>query len=156
MKSVFPNPCLAAYTKKKNKEAKSKSESSDSESEEYESVYFPHDKEIHERLERNTEDGKVYQPIDVYRVEMTVFSLGAATLTIFVDWIRDNDSVSLNQVRTWLFLAKFRHKVKDIFKGWILNYDASTVKEASPPEFMHGIVFFFQKFFLSIRFLFLS
>lgn len=66
------------------------------------------------------------------RVEITIFPLGTAVLIIQLNWITSRAAVgpqniryynplSIEDLRTWLFLSKFRHKVVNLYEGWMLN-----------------------------------
>jgi hypothetical protein len=68
----------------------------------------------------------------VERVEITLFPLGTAVLIIQLNWITNRAAVgpghqryfnplSVEDLRTWLFLSKFRHKVVNLYEGWMLN-----------------------------------
>jgi hypothetical protein len=53
-----------------------------------------------------------YLRITVTRIELTVFPLGSAVLFFTLNWNpkRSISYVSIEELRTWLFLSKFRHK----------------------------------------------
>jgi hypothetical protein len=50
--------------------------------------------------------------VAVSRVEITVFPLGSAVMFVTLNWNpkRSISKVSIEELRTWLFLSKFRHK----------------------------------------------
>jgi hypothetical protein len=67
--------------------------------------------------------------IIVETVEVVIFPLGTAVLTFNIDWMSDRTVLgqkcsyppSIEDIRTWLFLSKFRHNVSHVFSGWVLN-----------------------------------
>lgn len=58
---------------------------------------------------------------------MVVLPLGTAVLILYLNWIHTDKTQStkltIEDLRTWLFLSKFRHKVVDVFDGWTLDTD---------------------------------
>lgn len=85
---------------------------------------------------------RICQPIIVERVEITLFPLGTAVLIIQLNWITNRAAVgpghqryfnplSVEDLRTWLFLSKFRHKVVNLYEGWMLNDSPDEVKNES-------------------------
>eukprot|EP01125_Pyxidicula_operculata_P017420 TRINITY_DN6104_c0_g1_i1.p1 TRINITY_DN6104_c0_g1~~TRINITY_DN6104_c0_g1_i1.p1 ORF type:complete len:582 (+),score=120.97 TRINITY_DN6104_c0_g1_i1:389-2134(+) len=53
----------------------------------------------------------------------------------------NNNYISLQQLRNWLFLSKFRHKVENVFEGWILNDESSsTSNEIQSKEDELGVI----------------
>jgi len=75
----------------------------------------------------------VYQPIKMEKVEIVIYPLGSAVLIFHFNWICDErrlvgptdapalGSPTIEELQTWLFLSKFRHKVAGVFDGWSLN-----------------------------------
>jgi len=67
----------------------------------------------------------IFKPVVVDKVEVVVLPLGTAVLIFYVNWLCDRGTkgqpFTIEDLRTWLFLSKNRHKVLDVFDGWILN-----------------------------------
>jgi len=85
------------------------------------SYLFPHTVLVANDLTLSKE--AIYKPIEVSSVEIVSFRLGTAVLIFHVNWLLPGEPLFLDELRTWLFLSKFRNKVKKVFQGWILNVD---------------------------------
>jgi hypothetical protein len=52
-------------------------------------------------------------------VELTLFPLGTPIITFKLDWVSSNsEKITLSQIRTQLFVAKFRREVPNVHSGW--------------------------------------
>lgn len=69
--------------------------------------------------------------VTVSRVEITVLPLGSAVLSFTLNWNpkRSLSFLSIEELRTWLFLSKFRNKVFNGFQGWRLNEKMYVMKK---------------------------
>jgi len=77
--------------------------------------------------------------IEISKIEIIAFPLGVAILLIHINWIIE-ETMTVDELRTWIYLAKFRHKVDNIFNGWLLDtspkkksYSSSEIKSMSKP-----------------------
>lgn len=69
-------------------------------------------------------DDNVSCHIDVTNVDIWVFPLGTAILMFHINWLHNGQKMTLDELRTWLFLSKFTYKVPGVFSGWNLHNDA--------------------------------
>lgn len=57
-------------------------------------------------------------------IQVVLYPLGTGLLVLEVDWLPPNPSgklhgvTSIDELRTWLFLSKFRHRVENVLEGW--------------------------------------
>eukprot|EP01125_Pyxidicula_operculata_P007144 TRINITY_DN242_c4_g1_i1.p1 TRINITY_DN242_c4_g1~~TRINITY_DN242_c4_g1_i1.p1 ORF type:complete len:704 (-),score=94.72 TRINITY_DN242_c4_g1_i1:119-2230(-) len=56
--------------------------------------------------------------LEIESVSLLVFRLGAAILQFHINWLSERKSMSLEELRGWLYLVKFRHQGVGIFRGW--------------------------------------
>lgn len=80
-------------------------------------------------LVANQSGTTVEKNIRIEEVEILFFPLGTAVLKFLINWKpHRRDILSLEELRSWIYLSKFRHKV-EVFEGWILNNKPLKVKE---------------------------
>lgn len=106
----------------------------------------------------------IYQPLKVEKVEIVVFPLGTAVLTIHVNWITSDSrrvgptdgppigSPTIEELRTWLFLSKFRHKILNVFDGWTLNDHPDEQKVSLQDSEKHPLFRYYGKHVLRALF----
>lgn len=66
--------------------------------------------------------------VEMSSVELVMYPLGCGLLVFHLNWVPEklkDVPLTLAELRTWLFLVKFRHKVKKVFLGWTLGMQAS-------------------------------
>ncbi|KAL6054699.1 X8 domain-containing protein, variant 2 [Balamuthia mandrillaris] len=68
---------------------------------------------------------------DITDVELVFYPLGTGLLIFHLNWLTNNSGLSLDELRTLLFLSKFRHCVTDLFLGWTLGPSFSSKKSKS-------------------------
>ncbi|ELR16120.1 uncharacterized protein ACA1_177080 [Acanthamoeba castellanii str. Neff] len=62
--------------------------------------------------------------VDISQVELLLYPLGNGLLLFHLDWKPDPTCpLALDQLRSWLYMAKFKHKVRGIFYGWTLGQE---------------------------------
>jgi len=69
-------------------------------------------------------DNEVSCHIEVTNVDIWVFPLGTAILMFHINWLHNGQKMTLDELRTWLFLSKFTYKVPGVFSGWNLHNEA--------------------------------
>eukprot|EP01087_Luapelamoeba_hula_P023302 TRINITY_DN8547_c0_g1_i2.p1 TRINITY_DN8547_c0_g1~~TRINITY_DN8547_c0_g1_i2.p1 ORF type:complete len:800 (-),score=189.59 TRINITY_DN8547_c0_g1_i2:79-2478(-) len=68
----------------------------------------------------------VHRDVEIDSIHITLYPLGIGLLTIQLNWRPPalpiaETILQINELCTWLFLAKFRHKVENVLQGWTFN-----------------------------------
>lgn len=71
-----------------------------------------------------SENDNVSCHIEVANVDIWVFPLGTAILMFHINWLHNGQKMTIDELRTWLFLSKFTYKVPGVFSGWNLHNEA--------------------------------
>ncbi|PRP79066.1 hypothetical protein PROFUN_13168 [Planoprotostelium fungivorum] len=73
--------------------------------------------------------------VKIENIELMLYPLGSAFLVFHVDWTGGSNSLSLPDIRTLLFVSKYRHKLEGLSLGWCFTTDAtSSLKEVIEDE----------------------
>ncbi len=76
------------------------------------------------RSDTTESDDNVSCHIEVTNVDIWVFPLGTAILMFHINWLHNGQKMTVDELRTWLFLSKFTYKVPGVFSGWNLHNEA--------------------------------
>jgi hypothetical protein len=80
------------------------------------------------------QESEIFCLIEIKKVELVIYPLGTASLVFHINWLPPGQSMSIDELRTWLFLAKFTHKVPGVCKGWRLVDEVPVEKLTKPPD----------------------
>eukprot|EP01117_Protostelium_nocturnum_P004568 TRINITY_DN1645_c0_g2_i3.p1 TRINITY_DN1645_c0_g2~~TRINITY_DN1645_c0_g2_i3.p1 ORF type:complete len:545 (+),score=186.27 TRINITY_DN1645_c0_g2_i3:29-1636(+) len=70
--------------------------------------------------------------VRIEHIELMIYPLGSAFLVFHIDWIGNGKTLSLPDVRTLLFVSKYRHKLEGLSLGWCFT---SSESEKKYPKF---------------------
>jgi len=62
----------------------------------------------------------VKQKIKLEEIEVIGFPLGTAVLKFIINWKPNDDVFTLDELRAWVYLSKFRHKVDYLMVGFLI------------------------------------
>lgn len=72
--------------------------------------------------------------VDFTSIELFLYPLRVALLVIHVDWLpaRLDQTLSLDDFRTLLFVSKYRHKIQEVCNGWGFTQEMRKLSELDP------------------------
>jgi hypothetical protein len=68
--------------------------------------------------------------VKIDQIELMLYPLGSAFLVFHIDWTggKENHNLNLPDVRTLLFVSKYRHKLEGLSLGWSFTTEESALK----------------------------
>lgn len=81
---------------------------------------------------------------EINSIEILLYPLGTAILVLYLNWLPKNrgpkeKELSLHDIRTLIFVSKYRHKISEVCDGWGLTPTNADLKAEILPQLRHDL-----------------